>query len=362
MKLVDRLIYMEIIPMFFGGVLAFTALILGVGALYQMIRVALDYHADIFWVVQIFLLKLPEIISYTLPMAALFCVLLGFNRFSNDLEISAFRAGGFSFVRLMVPVLIFGFVVSSVAVLLNDRIVPMSNNRFEALLQEIKTKGREKLEKENIELTDRNGGEIRSQIYALSMKGKNLVGLRYTEMKNGKIVRETLADEAVWENNFWEFRHGTQLLFSESGELKNIVKFDRMNIIFKQKLEDMAREKTKAGEYTYKELKDRIQLLEQQKVDDKDLKKLKFDFYSKLAIPFASFTFVLIGAPLGLKPQRASSSVGFGLSVIIIFIYYISQALFRGLGQAFLNPALAAWLPNILLASIGGWLVYKASK
>jgi len=362
MKLVDRLIYIEIIPMFFFGVLAFTALILGVGALYQMIRIALDYHADFFWVLQIFVLKLPEIIAYTLPMSALFCILLGFNRFSNDLEITAFRAGGISFVRLMVPVLIFGFVVSVLALLLNDKLVPMSNSRFNRLIEEIKVKGRDKLQQENIELTERDGGEVKSHVFARSMKGKRLEDVRYTELKDGRVVRETSAREAIWENNYWEFHDGTQLLFNSAGDLKNIVKFERMNIIFKQKLEDMAREKTKAGDYTYQELKSRIALLEQQRVDKINIRKLKFDFYSKLAIPFASFTFVLIGAPLGLKPQRASSSVGLGISVILIFIYYISQALFRGLGQAFLNPAVAAWLPNILLAGAGAWLTYKASK
>ncbi len=362
MKLVDRHIYLEIVPIFFFGVLAFTALILGVGALYQMIRIALDYHADFIWVVKIFLLKLPEIVSYTLPMSALFCVLLGFNRFSSDLEVTAFRAGGISFVRLMVPVMVFGLVVSMLAVLLNDKLVPMSNNRFEALIEEIKQKGRERLEQENIELTDRDGGVIRSQIYAREMKGKRLYDIRYTEMKEGIIWRETFAKEAVWENNYWAFKGGAQYLYNDSGELKNIVKFDTMNIIFKQKLEEMAKAKTRANEYSYRELKDRIRILEQQRAPEIDLRKIKFDFYSKLAIPFASFTFVLIAAPLGLKPQRASSSVGFGLSVIIIFAYYISQALFRGLGQAFLNPAIAAWLPNILLVTIGGWLTYKASK
>ena len=230
------------------------------------------------------------------------------------------------------------------------------------LLQDIKDKGISKIQKENIEFTEKKGNEIRSQIYTRTMTGRKLEDLRYTQLKKGKIVAETFAKEAVWKDNYWVFRNGTQLLFNDSGDLKNIVKFDRMNIILGQKLEDMAREKTKAGEYTYRQLKDRIALLEQQNADAVDLRKLKFDFYSKLATPFASLAFVLIAAPLGLKPQRASSSVGFGISILIIILYYISRGLFLGLGQAFLNPALAAWLPNILLASIGTWLTYKASK
>jgi lipopolysaccharide export system permease protein len=362
MKIIDRVIYKEIVPMFFGGVVAFTALILGVGALYQMIRVALDYNASFLWVIQIFLLKLPEIVGYTLPMSALFCVLLGFSRFSGDLEITAFRAGGISFVRLMVPVLLFAFVVSLLALLLNDRIVPMSNTRFNILLDEIKQKASTEMKKDNLEYADWENGLIKNRLYASQVDGSRLKNPIYEEFKEGIMVRQTRARDAILSGNYWHFKNGEQLIFSDMGELKNIVKFEGMDIIFKQKLEDLAREKTKAGDYTFRELSERIKILEEKRIDKPALRKLQVDYYSKLAIPFASFTFALIAAPLGLRPQRASSSVGFGISVIIIFFYYISQALFRGLGQAFLNPALAAWLSNLILIAIGVCLIHKASK
>jgi lipopolysaccharide export system permease protein len=362
MKLVDRLICFEIIPTFLFGVLAFTALILGVGALYKMIRIAIDYNADFLWVVQIFVLKLPEIVGYTLPMSVLFCVLLGFSRFSGDLEITAFRAGGISFARLMVPVLIFAFVVSLLALLLNDKIVPMSNTRFNALIEEIKTKAETNINQDNLEYTDWENGVIKSRLYAPRVKGKRLQSPIFEEFEDGRLIRQTSAGEAVWVGNYWKFRDGTQFLFNSNGELKNIVKFSSMDIIFKQKIEDMAREKTKAGDYTFKQLSERIKLLEEKRIDQPQIRKLQVDYYSKLAIPFASFAFAMIAAPLGLRPTRASSSVGFGISVVIIFFYYISQALFRGLGQAFLDPAIAAWLSNVMLMAIGVVLIHKASR
>lgn len=362
MKLADRLICIEIIPTFFFGVLAFTALILGVGALYQMIRIAIDYNADFLWVVQIFLLKLPEIVGYTLPMSVLFCVLLGFSRFSDDLEITAFRAGGISFVRLMVPVMIFAFVVSLLALLLNDKIVPMSNTKFNSLLEEIKEEAETKINKNNLEYTDWEDGIIKSRLYAPQVKGKRLQSPIFEEFEDGRLIRLTSAREAFWAGNYWRFRDGTQLLFNKNRELKNIVKFSAMDIIFKQKIEDMAREKTKAGDYTFRQLSERIKLLEEKRIDQPLIRKLQVDYYSKLAIPFACFAFALIAAPLGLRPMRASPSVGFGISVLIIFLYYISQALFRGLGQVVLNPALAAWLSNIILLVIGVFLIHKASK
>lgn len=364
MKLIDRLIINEILPIFCFGVIAFTALILGVGAIYQLIRVAVEYNADFKIIVQIILLKLPEIIAYTLPISALFCVLLGFNRFSNDLEIAAFRSAGISFVRIVVPVLFFGFFVSVAALVISDRIVPMSNVKYYDLISSLEQKTMKSAKKDNFQFIDKKKGEVRSIIFAEKMEKEKLINVQYTEMSHGRPVRETVAGEAVWVNrSSWKFKNGWEIRFSPKGEPVDIGKFDELDIIFDQNIEEQAREKSKAGEYTFRELRERIKALEESRaVDPNDLRKLKVDFYSKLSIPFASFAFVFIAAPLGLKQQRAGSSIGLGLSVIIIFIYYIVQSVFRGLGLSVLDPALAAWLPDILLCMIGVWLVRNASK
>ena len=42
----------------------------------------------------------------------------------------------------------------------------------------------------------------------------------------------------------------------------------------------------------------------------------------------------MIGAPLGTQKQRTSSSIGLGLSIIVIFIYYAIMTFTTGLGKA----------------------------
>ncbi|MCI1823688.1 MAG: LptF/LptG family permease, partial [Megasphaera sp.] len=67
--------------------------------------------------------------------------------------------------------------------------------------------------------------------------------------------------------------------------------------------------------------------------------------------------------PLGLQKQRGSSSIGFGVSVIVIFIYYSIMTLSNALGNSGkLTPFLGAFLPNILCGITGIILVYRASK
>ncbi len=66
----------------------------------------------------------------------------------------------------------------------------------------------------------------------------------------------------------------------------------------------------------------------------------------KNGFPFICLEFGVIGSALGDTPQQMSLATGFGLSVAIIFSYYLSRVphwQFRVNGLNF--PILAGWLP-----------------
>ena len=77
----------------------------------------------------------------------------------------------------------------------------------------------------------------------------------------------------------------------------------------------------------------------------------------------ASLVFALIGVPLGMQPNRSSSSRGVGLSLLIFFIYYVLMTMAGAIAQSgALNPAYAVWLPNVVGLLAGGWLMRRASR
>ena len=85
--------------------------------------------------------------------------------------------------------------------------------------------------------------------------------------------------------------------------------------------------------------------------------------YERVTVPMASLMFALIGAPLGIQPNRSSSSIGFGISIIIIFIYYTLMTLAGAIGQnSFIPPVIAVWIPNIVTLIAGIYLIRKESK
>ena len=87
------------------------------------------------------------------------------------------------------------------------------------------------------------------------------------------------------------------------------------------------------------------------------------ELYQRFTIPMASFVFALVGAPLGLQKQRASSSIGFGLSILVIFIYYGVMTFTGALGKGGAMPTLMASLaPDILGIIAGLYLNWKVSR
>ena len=95
----------------------------------------------------------------------------------------------------------------------------------------------------------------------------------------------------------------------------------------------------------------------------KDARKMKVRIQEKFTLPFACLVFGLIGSSLGSKSNlRSSRSQGFGLSVILILLYYVLSFLSSSLGvKGVLTPFISAWLPVLTSFSGGLYLLKKAS-
>ena len=136
--------------------------------------------------------------------------------------------------------------------------------------------------------------------------------------------------------------------------------FDQQVLPVKDSPAAILRDQKKPEEMTIKELREQIKILSDRFVNTK---KVETELYQRFTIPFASFIFALVGIPLGLQPQRSSSSRGFAVSIIIIFIYYVFMTMGAAIAQSGALPAaLAVWLPNIVGLIAGLFLMREAAR
>src|SRR5512134_1932508 len=94
---------------------------------------------DLPWSVigEVFLLSIPFIVAVTLPMAVLVAVLYTFSHLAADNEITVMKASGISVVRLVLPVLGGAAVVSVLAFIWSDQVLPRSNHALRTLSVDI---------------------------------------------------------------------------------------------------------------------------------------------------------------------------------------------------------------------------------
>ncbi len=91
-------------------------------------------------IAEMFALSVPFIVAMTLPMAVLVAVLHAFTRLGADTEIVALKAAGVGVGRMLAPVLGGAALISLLAFLWSDQVLPRSNHRLRTLLGDIQRK------------------------------------------------------------------------------------------------------------------------------------------------------------------------------------------------------------------------------
>jgi lipopolysaccharide export system permease protein len=121
--------------------------------------------------------------------------------------------------------------------------------------------------------------------------------------------------------------------------------------------EDLLAEPKTPEEMRYAELGRYIDALAR---SGSDTRKLSVDRALKLAIPFTCIIIALFGAPLAVTTPRSGAAWGVAVSLATTFVFLLMMQLSRAVGGGgLMPPALAAWLPNILVGAAAAWLLKK---
>ena len=93
------------------------------------------------------------------------------------------------------------------------------------------------------------------------------------------------------------------------------------------------------------------------------IRQLDVDMWNKIAVPLTSLKFALLAAPLGIRPHRSSSSAGMGMSILVIFLYWIVGRYTWSLAvQGTVWPVVGAFAPLIVGTAAAIILLARAAK
>lgn len=123
--LISRYLLGTILPYFlFSWVLLSAILFFQQAGKFSDIFFDLNVPAGFVW--QLAVALIPNVISFTCPMAALVATIIGISKMRTDSELVAIRAAGVGSLQLAVPIVVFGLVLSAFAFLVNLKGVPFA--------------------------------------------------------------------------------------------------------------------------------------------------------------------------------------------------------------------------------------------
>lgn len=364
MRRLDRYILIETLTPLLFGLAAFTSLFIGTD-LVNLSQMIIRYGAPWSVLVEMLLLKSPEFLVWTFPMAMLMATLLSLSKLSGTSELVAMRAGGVSYYRLMMPVILLAVVVSGATIAINEYLVPSADLRYQKILYEkVYQKSLPKVTN-NIMLDEYQGGKLSRIIYGVKYDSstQTMTDVSIIQFEQGRPAQQTTAKKLVWEKDHWYLEDGTIYLLNIGNDApvaKMSFQGGRQELPLDYQPRDIPRLNKKPDKMSIRELSAQIMLLQD---NPEKLREYQLQYHLKFSIPFASLVFALVGAPLGIQSHRSARSIGFGLSIVIIFVYYILLTMGSAMVQGgYLPPIVGAWWQDVGLFLVAMFLIYKAHK
>jgi lipopolysaccharide export system permease protein len=374
--LIDRWLIGELVPPLLFGIAAFTAVSLSVGVVFELVRRVTESGLPLGAALQVLGLRLPGFLVLSFPMATLMATLLAYSSLSSNSELTALRSLGVRTWRMVLPALLVAVLISLVTFLFNDLIVPSANQQAADTLNRALGKA----------IASENGKNIiysrfsrRANAKADSGSENYLSQLFYAgQFKEGEMREVTVldftrddktqilsAERAIWSpaEGMWEFRDGKVVLIDRKDATTTSASFGSYLYPLDQGPLKLAALPKDAATMSVSEAISAEKLL-REAGDQKEGRRMRVRIQEKFAFPAICLVFGLLGSSLGVRPDaRTSRSQGFGISVLLIFSYYLMSFIFSSLGvKGTLSPILAAWGPVLIGMIMGLLMLRQASR
>mgnify|MGYP001189266776 FL=1 len=366
--LIDRWLLGQIVPPMLFAISAFTVISLSVGVMFDLIRKIVEYGLPLLQALKALIYSLPSFLVLSFPMAVLLSTLLSYGKLSANSELLALRSLGIKTSRIITPALIVSIFMTGLTFYFNDNLVPTSNKLAESTLRSgIGSSFNKEKGKNNI-IFSRKGSRIDASTNKPTKTNTFLTHIFYASRFENNVMRDVTvldfsrenikqiltAKSAIFDqdNSSWIFKDGSIVSTDSIGQTTSI-NFKQYLYPFVEGPLDLAKVPKDASDMSLKEA------LEAEKIykkigDLKQIRKIQVRIQEKFTLPCACLVFGLIGSILGSQSNlRSSKSQGFGLSVILILIYYVMSFVCSSFGvKGLLPPIIAAWFP--VLISLGG--------
>jgi LPS export ABC transporter permease LptF/LPS export ABC transporter permease LptG len=302
----------------------------------------------------------PSLIYLMAPMSVLLAVLITFGLLEKSSELTAMKATGFSIYRATLPVIILSGAFAVGLFIFDQAYIPHTNRRQEILRNEIKGKPPQTyLQADRKWIFGENNQIYYYQLFDPDTNRFGGLSVFEFDPATFQLTRRIHAEGAHWEPGLktWVFENGWVRSLS-GASIQEYRTFDVAT--FKELREDpgyFKKEVHQSQEMNYEELSRYIQDLQQSGFETV---RLKVQLQKKLAYPLITLVMAVLAVPFATRGRRGGALTGVATALGIAIVYWVTAGLFEAMGNANQMPALlAAWVPDLIFALAGGYLLLR---
>ena len=316
-------------------------------------------------VMRIMIYSLPFIIAQSAPFATLVGFLMSLGGMMTSNEILIFRAAGFSFFKIFVPVALLGIFISIGSFFVNDYLLPLGTIKYNKLMRKIMNSTPSiELESNSVKHLDT------SNIVIGNVEGNTVSDVVIIDSKNGEdrliTAGESVLIGAKEEGVLMQFdmKDATVLTIkNDNNKNYDILRSGRtvMNVFDSTFLGSSSQS---PREMTTYDLTKRLNKMKAEKTDNPStLRKINLwimEWHKKFAIPFGSIFFALLAFSMAfLFGKNNGQMIGLFLGLVICVLYWAVQIVCQLLvTKVGLSAFWCIWTPNFLVGLFG--LIFMA--
>jgi lipopolysaccharide export system permease protein len=348
MLTLDYYILKKFLKSLFGAITAFSVIVLVVDFVERGWRMIERYQVGFDVMALYYINYMPFYVILAFPVAMLVSTLFSVGSLAKNRELDVMKASGLSLYRISFPILGAAFILSIMVMFFAEFVLRTDLPKS-------------KLVRANIKVPGEGGWIILGRRYNVrTMLGDDI---KVHRIVDNKITKTYVAEQITHSDSGWTLINGVAQTHADLDRdlPESFVTFDTLWAPFLTQTPEMLAEVPVPPRQ--ESFFDLLRRIKQKEILGEPANRDWVELYLKITFPFANFILVLIGIPLAANPRRSGPSVGFGLSIIISFIFFVLIRTGQSLGNnGKIPPLLAASVGDIFFILIGAIMFFKARK
>jgi len=302
---------------------------------------------------------IPEIIRLIIPVAVFIACLYLTGQMAERLEIVALKAAGISLYRLLLPYLIFAFIITGITSYMDGYLIPDANKKRFAFESEYLQGKSEKMD--NNQLFRQESDQTIFKIGFFNADESTGHRVDVTTFAGDSIQQTMYIQRMIWkeQQKLWKLESVDKRIMTPGGY--NHVYIDSVDTTLNIFPRDLARTTSDIYQLTYPDARDYIQSIKRSGAGNTERPKVQL--YGRYAYPFSIIVVTIVGFSLASVRRKGGKGFyiasGLGVSFLYLALMKVIEP-FGGTGE--IPPLLAAVIPHFIFLILGLVTLIRARK